>query len=850
MGRARVLGARSPRPLEGAWEIAALPPGRAEGPEDLSRIDVDWLACDRPMPAAAALRARGKWDLDHPRDFDLDDWWYRCTFAGSDPGLTRRLRFDGLATVADVWLNGAHILHSDNMFVSNTVDLASPKPPGGGGNELVIKCHALAPMLASKRPRPRWRAGLVTHQGLRWHRTSLLGRMPAWCPPVAPVGPWRPISIDDSSLWVERSDVKTNVEPSGGAVRVSLTVRCASATGLSPRGTLRVGTHHSSLTCRQISGTAWRVDGETRVTAVERWWPHTHGAQPLYDVRATLDAGDDAIEIDLGRVGFRTLALDRDGDGRGFGLIVNGTPVFCRGACWTPLDLAHLVSDRAAYATALEQFRDAGINMVRITGATVYEVDAFHDLCDELGLLVWQDFMFASMDYPWDDPVFADNALTEAAQVLDALQPHPSLAVVCGNSEVDQQAAMLGLPEARRSAHASESRLGELVHAAVPDAMWIPTSPCGGTWPFQVNAGVSHYYGVGAYRRPLDDARRAGVRFAAESLAFSNVPDPSTLRLIAGDGDTPGDDRRWKATLPRDPVSDGDFEEVRDHYLAQLFRVDPVAVRQSDWQRYLALGRIATAEAMLRTFAEWRRPGSSCRGGLVWFARDLEPSAGWGIIDSTGRPKAAYWYLKRALAPVTLLCADEGLNGLWLHALNDTAGAIEAELRVALYYRGLRRGVAATTSVTVPARGHCSVHADALFDGFLDLTYAYKFGPPGHDVVACTLRDASNATTLATAHYFPGPLPSEDVGTGLTARAEPEGDAYVVVLESDRFAHAVSIDADGWIADDNYLHLEPGDARRVRLRCVDRTGTCRGVVSALNSGARVPIDVVEAVHAR
>ena len=119
---------------------------------------------------------------------------------------------------------------------------------------------------------------------------------------------------------------------------------------------------------------------------------------------------------------------------------------------------------------------------------------------------------------------------------------------------------------------------------------------------------------------------------------------------------------------------------------------------------------------MLRTFAEWRRPGSTCRGGLVWFARDLSPGAGWGVLDSTGRPKAAYWYLKRALAPVALLDADEGLNGLWLHAVNDTAEPIEAELRVALYRDGRLRGEPARTTLTIPARGHRSVHADALFE--------------------------------------------------------------------------------------------------------------------------------------
>ncbi|MGH8639633.1 MAG: glycoside hydrolase family 2 protein, partial [Burkholderiales bacterium] len=334
--------------------------------------------------------------------------------------------------------------------------------------------------------------------------------------------------------------------------------------------------------------------------------------------------------------------------------MINGLSVFCRGVCWTPPDLAALSVSHAEYRSALELLREAGMNMVRIGGTMAYETDAFYDLCDELGILVWQDFMFANMDYPWEDETFYHHVTLEITQLLDALQARPSLAVVCGNSEVEQQAAMLGLPDARRGQALTDERLGSMVRTVTPAAVWLPSTPTGGTFPFQVNSGVCHYYGVGAYRRPFEDARRAGVRFAAECLAFSNVPDAPTLARMLPAGRTPGDHPQWKAGVPRDPGAEWDFEDVRDHYVELLFSVDAVNLRAVDPERYLALGRVATGEAMLRTFAEWRRPGSSCRGGLVWFARDFYPGAGWGILDSTGRPKAAYWYLKRVLAPVAL----------------------------------------------------------------------------------------------------------------------------------------------------------------------------------------------------
>jgi beta-mannosidase len=855
MARARILGSRAARPLDGFWELAGLAPGRATRPADLDALGPAWMACDGPVPVAAAQRTSGRGRVSdggqtgvgRGPDLDAEDWWYRCRFS-IDVDSAARLRFEGLATIADVWLNGHHILRSESMFVAHTADVDRILR---ADNELVLRFSALSPLLEARRPgrpRPRWRTRLVSHQALRWYRTSLLGRMPGWCPPVPPVGPWRPILIETAPLRVDRAVVGTELDGNAGLARVSLRATCPSASGV--EGTLTVGECEAPLTCTRVSDDLFTLAAVVRIPRPDRWWPHTHGPQPLYDVRAYI-AGDGMAEtVDFGRVGFRTLAVDRGTDGHGFGFVVNDTPVFCRGACWSPLDLATLSGSPGDYRAALEQLRDAGMNMVRIGGTMTYEPDAFHDVCDELGILVWQDLMFANMDYPWDDEEFARGAAAEATQVLEGLQSRPSLAVVCGGSEIGQQSAMLGLPAASRTSGFLEAGLGDLVQATAPAAVWLPETPTGGTFPFQVDTGVSHYYGVGGYQRPFEDARRAGVRFAAECLAFSNVPDASTIALLGRKGDTPPHHPRWKARVPRDAGADWDFEDVRDHYVERLFGALPAGLRARDPDRYLALSRVATGEAMLRTFAEWRRPGSTCRGGLVWLARDLWPGAGWGIVDSTGRPKAAYWYLKRALAPVALLTVDEGLNGLWIHAVNDTSESIEADLKVALYQQGMMRGVPAGTTINVPARGSRSVHADALFDGFLDLTYAYRFGPPGHDVVAATLRDRATGAYLSSAYHFPGTLPSgPGPDVGLTARAEPSAEGHVLVLETVRFAHAVAIDVDGWIPDDNYLHLEPGQTRRIRLRAATPAALLRGSVSALNSREPAMLAVAQAIDA-
>ena len=548
--------------------------------------------------------------------------------------------------------------------------------------------------------------------------------------------------------------------------------------------------------------------------------------------------------MDLGRTGFRSLEVQRGPDGQGFGLAVNGTAVFCRGVCWTPLDIARLGAGTADYRTALEQLRDAGMNLIRVPGTMVYETDDFHDLCDELGLLLWQDLMFANMDYPAaeDDEAFVRDVTVEVRQRLEALQGRPSFAVCCGNSEVEQQAAMMGVPRWQWTHPLFSGVLPALVAALAPDVAWVPSTPSGGAYPFQADEGVTHYYGVGAYGRGLHDVRQSGVRFAAECLAFSNHPEEPPV-----DGPDGGGSGQWNQPLsnlqaPRDAGAEWDFAQVRDHYVTQLFGVDVLSLREQDPERYRALGRVAVGEVMLQTFAEWRRPGSSCRGGLVWFARDFSPAAGWGIVDSSGRAKSPYWFLKRALAPIALFAIDEGLNGLWLHAINDTPGQLEAELRVALYREGCPAGTAAATTLTIPARSARSLHADRLFDRFRDITNAYRFGPRGHDVVAASLHDPTTGDMVATAHYFPYGLSSvRDSRLQLAARAEPVPGGYTLMLEADRFALAVAVEADGFVPDDNYLHLEPRRPLRLMLRAEGRPRTLSGRVSALNGVGPVPI---------
>ena len=449
--------------------------------------------------------------------------------------------------------------------------------------------------------------------------------------------------------------------------------------------------------------------------------------------------------------------------------------------------------------------------------------------------------MFANMDYPIDDG-FASSVRTEAAQVMDRLQLSPSLVVCCGGSEVEQQAAMMGLPREDWSSRLFAEILAGGSLARSPGCRpTLPSSPTGGALPFHVDHGVAHYYGVGAYMRPLDDARRSRVRFTSECLAFANLPRSETIDALLHDGEAPTQHPRWKSRVARDRNSPWDFEDVRDHYLERLFGVDASALRRSDLQRYVELSRVATGEAMATAMTEWRRTGSECAGALVWFLRDLWEGAGWGLVDARGYPKSPYYYLKRVLSPVALLATDEGLNGLSLHAVNDCATALSATLSVRLY-RGETTVAQGEQHVTVPPHDAVEVRADAIVGHFTDMTYAYRFGPVGHDATVATLTDTATHAVVGRAFHFPRGLRDEQIDVDLEASAERIDDrSWRVRFQSRGFARAVAVEAPGMVADDDFFHVPPGATHEVTLSTPTAQGTFLASAKALNSAATTKI---------
>jgi beta-mannosidase len=803
-------------PMHALWELCETRSGACTHPDALDPAAVWWPATV-PGTVAQALRDAGRFDPASPESLSGSDWWYRARFSGRG---RRTLRFEGLASVAQVWLNGALLFESHNMFTAHevTVELV-------GDNVLHLCFRALHAALAGRRGRMRWRVKLISPATLRFARTTALGRMPGWCPSIEPVGPWRPVGwVDDAPLSAERIDVAPRIEGNDGVVAVRLVLR----------GTGRSGTAAILCSGEHCAPMVWRdartLEGELRIVDVERWWPHTHGRPALYPLAVRI-AGS---TLGLRRIGFRTVDVDRGAHGRGFAIRINGVPVFCRGACWTSADLVTLPGNREAYLGWLARAVSAGMNMLRIAGTMTYESDAFYDLCDEMGLMVWQDFMFANFDYPAGDPAFVAEVEREVTQLLHRTAHHPALVVLCGGSEVAQQAAMLGLPETARRLPLFDERLAALAADLRPDAIYVPNSPSGGELPFQSDEGVAHYYGVGAYQRPLTDARLAQVRFASECLALANVPEADSPAMP----DVPAVHHpAWKQAVPRDPQASWDFDDVRDFYVRELFGLDPQRLRYENPSRYLDVSRAVSAELAQAVFGEWRRVGSTCQGGLVWQFQDVRPGAGWGLVDAAGRPKAGLYGAAQVWRSVQMLITDEGLNGLHLHLINETPRPRQVRVELAAYGRGAAL-VHGATSMALPARDAIRLTGTAVIGHFFDFTYAYRFGPRAHDVTVATLTDAVSGEMLGEAFHLPDRSLSAQAEADVRVALQHDGENWWLHLESERFARYIHINDSNYEPDDNWFHLAPGRLRKIALRPRGAaTGAPEGEVAALNDPA-------------
>ncbi|NHN56586.1 hypothetical protein G9U51_12430 [Calidifontibacter sp. DB0510] len=787
-------------PIRLAWQVIWCQPGDYE----LGTLpDKGWNAVPVPQSLCDAAGFEG--------DADEVDWWYRTRTTLAEGSWT--LELAGAATYAEVYADGELVASGRSAFTPLRVVLT-----GGRTVSLVVHIRSLRAEPVPSRPRARWRSSLVPDNALRWHRTSLQGHMPGQgSSPI--VGLWRPVTL----------------QPTPPVRIASLCTEWASGSGLLTLELVceRPGEVH--LTCAGAA-TSLPVDGpatiELDVGAVRPWWPHTHGEPVTYPLRLEVDG----VLVHERQVGFRHIAADHT-DG-GFALQVNGIEIFARGAVWTPVEPVGDPEVPVLRREALVALRDAGANVVRVPGTSWYADDEFLTACDDLGLLVWQDLMLATFDPPFADERWTQTLHEEVEANISRGAAHPSLAVISGGTETLQQPVLSGLSAERRELPGLYELVGR-VTALAPGCVVVPSSPCsgvpqvagsrGGALATSARRGLSHWFGVGGYRRPLSEARTSGVRFAAECLALGCPPPAYVVRESWGPD--PFGDPVWTAGDARDTGADWTFLEVTEHYANELF--------PSYQCGRLHRLRVTAFEVIRRTLAEWRRTASVTKGAIVLSARDVVPGPGYGVLTVDGARKAGWYAMARALGSTSLQIVDEGLDGLDLHVHHDGPRPLAGVLTLSVLRADGTELESAQRAVEVAPRGSLVVNIEAELGAFRDLNGAWRAGFGGDSPYAAVRAEVAGVDEVI---HLLQPLPPVEIAR-LTIRVLRDA----VELETDTALAYADVTVPGRELDRAFVHLLPGIPLRVTTKPAPVSGQARA--AALNAQRVRPVVIAEAPDA-
>jgi len=599
------------------------------------------------------------------------DWTYSTTFDWSPDGHDRvDLVFDGLDTVATIELNGRPLGSTVNMHRTYRFDVLP---------RLVAGSNSLRVIFASPvKYADRMSLELGYRPHVNFHPYNSIRKMACnfgwdWGLDVATSGIWRPVTLHSWST-ARLSSVRplATVEGTDGVVTVHLDVERRSgddaelgftvtvAGALPVRGLLNAGESSASV--------------EVRVPDVELWWPHGHGEQPLSALSVELDVDGRTVDNYSTRIGFRTVTLKTEPDefGTGFVFVVNGRPLFVKGANWIPDDaFVHRV-DRDRYAARIGQAREANINLLRVWGGGIFESDDFYELCDELGIMVWQDFLFACAAYSEEEPLRSE-VVAEVRDNVVRLLPHPSLVLWNGNNEniwgfhdwhwkerLEGRSWGLGyylemLP----------ALLAELdPHRAYTSAS--PWSPSPDIHPNDPDHGSMHQWDMWNQRDYLD-YRTYIPRFVGE-FGWQGPPTWATLtRSISDDPltpESPGMIGHQKALSGNDKLTDG----LTPHF--------PFPDRIDDWHWAMSLNQ---AVAVRTNIEHLRSYSPRCAGSVVWQLNDCWPVTSWAAIDGDGRAKPTLYAIRHAYADRLVTVQPRG-DSLVVAVVNDTAETWSGDL--------------------------------------------------------------------------------------------------------------------------------------------------------------------------
>lgn len=823
--------------LSGEWQFRQIGAEEWLPAEVPGGVHTDLLAAGRiPDPFAADNEKRVQWVAE-------SDWEYRRAFVPETELLSEERVFlvcDGLDTLAEVSLNGELLGETANMFRQYRWDVAGVLREGE--NELVVRFRSPVQYITARQAeRPMLGVQQAIAGGPHTRKAPCQFGWD-WGPQLPPIGIWKDIRLEGHSA-ARLDDVHLRQHHAGDRVTIEATLTLERWQDIPLTVKTRVTDPEGAVLEEQADVVGKSQTLQVLITQPKLWWPNGYGDQPLYNVEVQLTADDFIHDRRTYQMGLRTLELRREDDewGQSFTFVVNGVPIFAKGANWIPADSFPTRTSDEHLENLIRSAVAGHQNMLRVWGGGFYEEERFYDLCDRYGILVWQDFIFSCSIYPLDEDAFLENVCAEAVENIRRLRHRASLALWCGNNEMEWgweswgwsrpeiEEDLLKLAEALAdripplrellaSAGRSErlddwrelreafrqffyTQLAEWTAELDPDTAYWPSSPSSNA-PFRnVNGqerGNMHYWDVWHGRKPFTAYRDQYPRFMSE-FGFQSLPPLETVRTYA-------DEAGWNMTSyvmehhQRHPSGNG----LIIAQMTDTFRMP------KDFESLVYLSMVLQAEGIRYGVEHWRRNMHRVSGTLYWQLNDCWPVASWSSLDYYGRWKALHYAAKRFYAPVLLSIEDDPPK-MGVHVTSDLTEPWEGVVHWSL--ESLDGEALEAGQETVSTQPLASIHVCNLdFDDHLS-------DDNRRDVVfVCELRQGSRRVALGVATFAPNKHLSL-AHPELTTDVRQNGDDLTLELSAQSLARFVELGLAGAdvVFSDNYFDVPAG--RTVTVTC-------------------------------
>jgi len=789
----------------------------------------DWLPAEVPGCVHTDLLANEK--IEDPfyrlneRDLqwiDKKDWIYKTIFDVEPDVLNKDrlvLDFKGLDTYADVYVNGELVLSANNMFIGWEVDVK--KHLKSRGNELKIvfrspikeglKLHDANGFVFPGAENDQAELGQV--EGNK--RVSIYTRKAGyhygwdWGPRIVTSGIWRPVYLKAwnvnriTDLQIVQNKLNDDIAEFTAVLEIESERDVVAH--------LQINNNDVNLAKSEIQLTKgeneYRLDFQ--IENPKLWWPNGLGEQPLYTINAELDI-EGEITVANHRIGIRTVELVREKDekGKSFYFKVNGVPVFMKGANYIPNDIFPSRVSKKQLEKVVNTAKESNMNMLRVWGGGYYEDEYFYDLCDEAGILVWQDFMFACAMYPGDEE-FLNSVKEEAKYNIKRLRNHPCIALWCGNNEILVAWHNWGWKrKATENVDEIWKAYTDIFHEVLPEAVekydpsrsYWSSSPSSGTGivPDLIN-GDDHYWGVWWGKEPFKNYATHIARFMSE-YGFQSFPEMKSVKKY-----TSPEDYDIYSEVMKSHQRSSIGNETIEYYMLQDYK------KPKDFESFLYVNHVLQAEGIKIALEGHRRAMPYCMGSLYWQINDCWPVASWSSTDYYQEWKALQYYVKKGFEPLLIspYIEDESLK---IAVVNDRLEGINTKMNLRMIDFSGNEVLSISKDIIIEKNSSAVYYESNLVDVLNDID------PKNHLLVVELLKDgeqiANNMLYFKSVKELSLPKPKIDY------KIEESNEGFVIELQSAVLAKNIflTIGSGSGFFSDNYFDLLPNETVEIHLQ--------------------------------